>query len=130
MSSTSYLPPHFRPQLQNYSCNTIRIAESIALAININTVPGFHSPILITSLLYQTICTILSHVVRLVVSRAVKFVCKEKKLSAEQLEETWLFVKWTYCKIKTKNTDILVSVHEVFLVHHILLIYTLYTHKL
>lgn len=121
----------FRPQLHNYSCNTIRIAERVHHSIShkyyhcsLFSLPYLHHSSLISNTLHNPVtcgktCGKQSCKICLQGEKALSrttrrnLVVCQMELLQNQNQKYWYF-----------------GIYEIFLVHHILLTYTLYTHKL
>lgn len=129
VSSTSYLSPCLdrwkKPQLQNYSCNTIRIAERGNHSISL---PWFHSPISITDHFYQAFCTVKCGKI-CGKQRCKSYLQGEKALSRASRRNL------NICQIEllqnwNKPLIFQYPLTRYLPVHHTSLIYTSYTHKL
>lgn len=134
-SSTSYLPPcldHWtKPQLQNYSYSTLRIAERMNHSIAVY----YHSTLLSLSHLHRrSLLSGTSHTSvqcsKICSKQCYKSCLQGEKALSRMSTRSLDICKLNYCKIENKNTDLLVSIDECLPVHYTLLIYTSYTHKL
>lgn len=132
MSSSSYLPPHFRPQLQNYSCNTTRIVERVHHSIShkyyhctLVSLAHFHHSSLISDTLHNSLTR-----GKTCGEQSCKICLLGEKALSRTARRNLVVCQMELLQNQNKNTDILISVHEIFLVHHSLLIYISYTHKL